>query len=55
MGKISTNDLKAYKASPHTGQRSLAVTDFLLNKKKNSVKNPKTVLYRILRLSNEFF
>ena len=54
MGKMSTTDLKAYNLAPHTGQRSLAVTDFLLNKK-NSVKNPKTVLYRILRLSDEFF
>ena len=33
MGKISTNDLKAYNVSIHTGQRSLAVTDFLLIKK----------------------
>ena len=55
MGKISTNDLKAYNLAPHTGQRSLAETNFLLNTKKNSVKNPKTVLYRILRLSDEFF
>ena len=41
MGKISTNDLKAYNASPHTGQRSLAVTDFLLNKKKTVSKTQK--------------
>ena len=41
MGKISTNDLKAYNVSPHTGQRSLAVTDFLLNKKKTVSKTQK--------------
>ena len=41
MGKISTNDLKAYNLAPHTGQRSLAVTDFLLNKKKTVSKTQK--------------
>ena len=29
MGKISTNDLKAYNVTPHKGQRLLAVTDFI--------------------------
>ena len=38
MGKISTNDLKAYDLAPHTGQRSLAETNFLLNKKKQCQK-----------------